>query len=88
MENKSLSNLFKFWVIGFVICAIKVPVNIVNVKSIEDVVIVVKKVFYLFMLCFNVGFCSGLANMFGIDLYLYIKKNLKNEWQFRSVHWG
>ena len=81
MANRSLFNFFKFQAIGFIICAFRVSIDV------KDVTDFVWKMFVLFMVCNIISIWTGLASMFGADLYIYIKKNLKNEQRFRVLHW-
>lgn len=79
-DNNSLHKFFKVQAIGFVICSIRVSVNVDNLEQF------LWNLFLLFMLCNIISIWTGLANMFGGDLYLYIKKNLKNEQRFGSKY--
>lgn len=65
-------------VVGFVISALKI--DLIGVPLIN----IVETLFYTFMYNFICGIWVGLAGMFGIDLYAFIKKNGTNErlsWQ-------
>ena len=61
---------------GFTLSSIKAKV--IGVPALE----VMNNLFITFMYNFIVGIWVGMAAMFGTDLYYFIKKNLKNEWQY------
>lgn len=71
--NRSLNNFFRYMMIGFAISSIKI--NLTGVPLLN----IVETLFYTFMYNFVVGIWVGLAGMFGIDLYAFIKKNGTNE---------
>lgn len=73
MANRSLFNFFKYQALGFIICALRVAYD---VKDIADFL---WNLFILFILCNIISCWTGIASMIGTDLYIYIKKNLKNE---------
>jgi hypothetical protein len=71
--NKSLNTFFKYMLVGFVISSVKVDLSGVPLIKI------VETLFFTFMYNFIVGIWVGLAGMFGIDLYAFIKKNGTHE---------
>jgi hypothetical protein len=71
--NKSLSTFFRYMCVGFIISSIKIDLSGVPLINI------VETLFYTFMYNFVVGIWVGLAGMFGIDLYAFIKKNGTDE---------
>jgi hypothetical protein len=72
-DNRSLRTFFRYMAIGFVVSSVKVSLSGVPLINI------VETLFYTFMYNFVVGIWVGLAGMFGIDLYTYLKKNGSNE---------
>ena len=60
-------------IIGFVISSVKTDLSGVPLFNIAETL------FYTFMYNFTVGIWVGLAGMFGIDLYAFIKKNGTHE---------
>lgn len=73
MGDKGLSTFFKYMVLGFLISSVKT--NLSNVPLID----IVKTLLLTFMYNFIIGIWVGLAWMFGTDLYLYLKKNIRDE---------
>jgi len=68
MANKSLTNFFKYYIVGFVVCALKI--DTVG-KEMSDIL---WELFISFMYCNVIGIWTGMAGMFGQDLYFYLKK--------------
>lgn len=68
MPNKSLTNFFKYYLMGFVVCALKVDVSDKKMAQI------LWELFISFMYCNIIGIWTGIAGMFGQDLYFYIKQ--------------
>lgn len=73
MEEKGLRTFFRYMILGFLISSVKT--NLYNVP-LRDIV---KTLFLTFMYNFIIGIWVGLAWMFGTDLYLYLKKNIRDE---------
>lgn len=73
MGDKGLSTFFRYMILGFLISSVKT--NLSNVPLIN----IVKTLLLTFMYNFIIGIWVGLAWMFGTDLYLYLKKNIRDE---------
>ena len=67
--NKSLNIFFKYLIVGYLLALVSVDL------SKTDGVTIVLNSFIKFMYCFIVGIFIGMANMFGTDIYLWLKKN-------------
>lgn len=68
--QKSIANFFKYMGTGFVILCLKsLVIQELSYK-------VVQTLFFTFMYCFTISIWIGLAGMFSIDFYQYLKKNL------------
>jgi len=86
MANRSLFNFFQGQLVGFIICVARMPTKFSDIRNLNDVYSFLDNLFLFFILCNFISFWIALPNMMGIDLYLYIKKNLKNE--ERIYLWG
>lgn len=71
--DKSLRTFFRYMLIGFVVSSIRSDISHV------PLIAVVKTLFLTFMYNFIVGIWFGLTAMFGMDLYEFLKKKLRNE---------
>ena len=72
-QQNSLKNFFNYMLLGFLISSVRS--NIPGIPLEE----VVQNLFYTLMYNMIIGIWAGLSAMFGIDLYLYLKKNGSNE---------
>lgn len=72
MVNKQMSNFFKYMGFGFVILCVKAVIYFP--KPLD----VIHYVFFTFWECFTISIWIGLAYMATIDIYLFLKKKVKN----------
>ena len=72
-KDRSLITFFRYLIVGFLISSVK------NTYTAMDIFEVINTMFLSFLFNFIVGIWTGLAGLFGTELYFYIKKNLKNE---------
>lgn len=73
MNDGSLKKFFKFMCVACTFSALTTDLS--NMSMID----IVNRLFLTFMYNFIVGIWGGMAWMFGSDLYLFLKKNTKNE---------
>lgn len=72
-KHNSLNNFFRYFLLCFL--ASCVTTDIKGLTLLE----IVNTLFLTFIYRTLIGIWVGLAGMFGIDIYLYLKKNTKNE---------
>ena len=71
-----MRNFFKYLMLGFLLSSLNI--NLTQMSWID----IVRTSSLTFVYNFIVGIPTGLAIMFGMDLYVYLKKNTSNE-QYR-----
>lgn len=73
-ENNGLKIFFKYLLIGFIISSCRT--DLTNVDPIQ----IIENIAIAFMYNFIIGIWTGLAAMFTLDLYIFLKKNGENDW--------